>query len=523
MALVVGIRTAWVSDDAWIVFRVVEHLWSGHGLRYNIDERTCVFTSPLMMLVLAASRGVTSNLAAASMAVGLLCWTAAVYTINAPLARDAKSAFVGGAVMLCSKAATDYATSGLENALGYLVVAWLIVLARSGAPPLRVVLIATILSLVRLDLALLSAPVAIWGFVGANRNGRSRALWGLTPLIVWEVCSLVYFGTLTPNPALAKLGAGIPIGMRLDSGVSYFVHSLVADPITLTTVAVGIVFGFVTPGVTRPLAIGLTAYLVYVLAIGGDFMSGRFFAVPLVAAVATIHIALNDWTSTVSARVYLFAGAAAACSLLHPSNPVFANSTYKAEPGSFLTEWHGIADERAIYYPHTGLLNTWSREPASPGGAGGPTLEVELVSAAGFSGYTSADNVIIVDWYAIVDPLRARLPARADRPQRVGHYTRFLPPGYLESRSDGEPRLEDPALAELFVHLRHVHSGPLFTRERWLDIWRLNTGALDDLVQPDHYRLPATEDAIDAAIEAAAQSRLRPVPPPQGPKHLPRQ
>jgi hypothetical protein len=37
--LVLLLRTAWVSEDAYISFRVVSNFLSGYGLRWNIADR----------------------------------------------------------------------------------------------------------------------------------------------------------------------------------------------------------------------------------------------------------------------------------------------------------------------------------------------------------------------------------------------------------------------------------------------------------------------------------------------------
>ena len=36
---VVLVRTAWVSDDAYITFRTVDNFLAGYGLRWNVGER----------------------------------------------------------------------------------------------------------------------------------------------------------------------------------------------------------------------------------------------------------------------------------------------------------------------------------------------------------------------------------------------------------------------------------------------------------------------------------------------------
>ena len=40
-------RNAWITEDAFINFRVIENFLSGEGPVWNIGERVQVFTSPL--------------------------------------------------------------------------------------------------------------------------------------------------------------------------------------------------------------------------------------------------------------------------------------------------------------------------------------------------------------------------------------------------------------------------------------------------------------------------------------------
>ena len=53
--------TAWFCDDAFIFLRTAENAVGGHGLRWNADERTQTFTSPLWELLLIAGRFVTGE------------------------------------------------------------------------------------------------------------------------------------------------------------------------------------------------------------------------------------------------------------------------------------------------------------------------------------------------------------------------------------------------------------------------------------------------------------------------------
>ena len=45
------LTTAWLCDDAYITFRVVDNLPGGFGLRWNTFERVQAYTNPLWMLL----------------------------------------------------------------------------------------------------------------------------------------------------------------------------------------------------------------------------------------------------------------------------------------------------------------------------------------------------------------------------------------------------------------------------------------------------------------------------------------
>ena len=51
--LAVGVRLAWLGDDAFITLRSVENWVTGNGMRWNADERVQTFTHPLWMMLLA--------------------------------------------------------------------------------------------------------------------------------------------------------------------------------------------------------------------------------------------------------------------------------------------------------------------------------------------------------------------------------------------------------------------------------------------------------------------------------------
>jgi arabinofuranosyltransferase len=111
---------------------------------------------------------------------------------------------------------------------------------------------------------------------------------GALPAIAWTGFSLWYYGFPFPNTAYAKLGTGLSMAERIPQGVAYLADSFSRDRLTMPAIVAGIVFGLRSAGFDRALATGMIGYLIYVVWIGGDFMSGRFLTVPLLAAVVVI-------------------------------------------------------------------------------------------------------------------------------------------------------------------------------------------------------------------------------------------
>ena len=94
LALVVLVRTAWVCDDAYITFRVVDNFVGGFGLRWNVAERVQGYTHPLWMLISAGAYACTREIYYTGIAVslGLSVLGAALL---ARLARDRSAALLG--------------------------------------------------------------------------------------------------------------------------------------------------------------------------------------------------------------------------------------------------------------------------------------------------------------------------------------------------------------------------------------------------------------------------------------------
>ena len=475
------IRTAWLSDDAFITLRTVDNLVHGYGPRWNTLDRVQAFTHPLWMMALAVPYAVTREPYFTTLLLSMACAFAAVWMLAFRLSAAVTATALALVVLMFSKAFVEYSTSGLENPLTFLLLAAF--LSRywrpgvSGSDPALWALAGLIL-LNRLDAGLLILPAVLSRAAAARWRPVLRgAALGLLPVAAWHLFSVVYYGTALPNTAYAKLQTGITSSELMAQGMLYLLDSLAHDPVTLLGMSVMVALSlWIHPRASWPLAIGILLYLAYVVRIGGDFMSGRFLAAPLFCAVAMF--AHHRWnglarTAPIVAAVVVLLGWQATTRPPITSGPeTFILAAADGMGGS------GIADERAFYYRYTGLLR-WSRDLPLPhsqevieGRAARDAGGVVVRSSVGLFGFYAGPSVHVVDTMGLGDPFLARLPIAG--PWRIGHFSRTLPEGYIETLESGHTRIADPALAMRYERLALVTRDPLWSARRWREIGRVH-------------------------------------------------
>ncbi len=540
------LRTAWLCDDSYITFRTVDNFIHGYGLRWNVDERVQSYTHPLWMLLISGFYWLTRDVHYTVPLVSLGLSLAAVLVYCFGVARTIQQAIVGVLILVFSKAFVDYSTSGLENPLTYLLLAGFLAVYLGDCRITRrrlfsLSLLASLAVVNRMDTLLLFAPAlleAMWRSrkTGTRQKTRSdkneltdkdsgcspatshwplaTVVLGFAPFIAWEIFAVIYYGFPFPNTAYAKLDTGIPAMDLVYKGLGYLWNSIQTDPLTLTTIAGALLLTVLWRDRRRiALAVGIALYLLYVVRIGGDFMSGRFLTAPLLAAV----ILLGSLPLRMSPIRWLSAGLLVVCLGLCASYPsLFTGSGYGLSWNWNFDE-NPVADERAYYYSVTGLF-------ADPMGIRKPSQEVidtarerrnqdvpvTGMGTIGFYGYYIGPRVHVIDIFALSDPLLARLPMRETPDWRVGHFIRHVPEGYIErleylkkkEAARGEPNqagvssgpvedhFADPNLELFYNDLCVITRGPLFTWQRWKTIWNMNLGRYNDLINRDFYRHP---------------------------------
>lgn len=508
---VIVLRSAWLSDDAYITFRTVDNFINGYGLRWNIAERVQSYTNPLWMFCVSLmyyfSREVYYSVLLFSLAVSLTT----IALLGFHIARERINIITAIMILAFSKAFVDYSTSGLENPLTHLMLALFFLQYYRFEQSLpehhtctRIFLLSFTASLGvlnRMDTLLFFAPPLAYVLL-RNSVTRSKisipyskigiALAGFFPFILWELFSLFYYGFPFPNTAYAKLNTGVHRTELFEQGFYYLLNSLSRDPLTLFTISAVVLYVILFAFRNRYhlfAGIGILLYMIYIVRIGGDFMSGRFLAAPLLCAVIVLsRLPLKPLTQGIPMLMLIVLVG------LHAPDPlstIESSDEYNVQEFGKWWDHRGISDERAFYYPWTGLLRANRTQPvpdtfyrigyAKKAIRSGKRVVVNGV--IGFFGFYAGPTLHIIDEHALSDPLLARLPILSHKGGwRIGHFKRDIPEGYAKT-AVGENVILDPDLAQYWEKLSLVSRGKLFSWGRLREIWNFNTGKYDALIQ----------------------------------------
>ena len=498
------LKTAWVSDDAYITFRSIENFIHGYGMVHNVGERVQTFTHPLWFFIQSGANFILQK------GLGFDFWSQ-MYYVNILLSISLSLLTVAGliylaskrvqtssivvAVLISSKAFLDYSTSGLENPLTHLLlVAFLIIYFEEKLTEERKILflsfIGCLASLNRLDTILFFIPPLVYLFFKNQASLKKMAaiITGFVPLLIWEIFSLFYYGALFPNTAYAKLNTGLSRLSSIIQGLKYYQDSILTDPVTLMVILGSVILILYRRSYKQlPFLISIFLYLFYILSIGGDFMSGRFFSAVLVLSVAIISFEISGWKWKNQAVLLLLI---LGLGLINPDSPPRAPLQYGKEDFRQYINEDGISDERAIYYSYLGLFSSEKRS-GFPGSkfsgedwiykdnSGG----LVVLGPLGIDGYALGPNTHVIDKNALADPLMARLPLDNQDDSRIGHFRHIIPAGYFETLETGRNEIVNPNIAAYYDRIKLIVRGDLFDIERLKEIINLTLGRYDHLVE----------------------------------------
>ncbi len=504
---------AWISDDAYITFRVVDNAVNGYGLRWNIDERVQVYTHPLWLLIhiqfyyfyrniFLLDIGISAVLAAAAVGVAMRIMDSGrlhkIVLILLPLA--------------LSKAFRNHIINGLEAPLMLFLLAWFWHdYLRTPERIYRLLTIASLVLLTRLDGIMVMVLPMLWRVVNIRFRQFSipRALAATAPITGWFAFCLVYYGFLFPNTKYAKLNTGLNTQDYIARGWVYYDEFKVFDRFGYLIIcfslccAAGLVLWTLynrlrdkttdlRPLIIAPIMGGsILLHVAYVIRVAGDFMDGRFFVTPLFLAVILIYYALSRVHPLILALITIGMANIAVNRYNYDSThnyvvrygisnerQFYAWKQALFRRGGFITDtlngtlFSGVIRNR----PHDTkfIPKTWTLPPDFEHNK--PVMKTGYI---GVTGYTAGPGHIIIDELALTDPLLARLPRRLDYIWRAGHFERTIPQGYLYARKTGDTSRMVGSLAAYYQKLRLVTSAPLFSPERIEAVIGFQTGAYE--------------------------------------------
>jgi arabinofuranosyltransferase len=490
----------WVTEDAFIDFRVIHNLWSGYGPVYNPGERVEAYTDPLWVFVLAAIGGVFRfvSLEWWSVVLGLL-GTASGFWFGGRAAQRLAASLgsrpvlpLGLLVAASVDGVWDFATSGLETGMAISwegVSWWLLVrcaLDRRGFKTTAFVL--GLGELIRPDLGLFSvAYLVALGVIIARSDGQARQGWiqrwlvpavcaGVLP-VAYELFRMAYFGLLVPNTALAKSSSSV----WWSQGYTYFRDFYTSDHLVwvMVPVVLIVVLRAAEVGRTRdwvvmavfaaPLA-GAVLDCAYVVRVGGDYMHARFmipsfFAVSMVTWLAAPRLADLRWLPVGALSLF-----ALACGV-HFRYPditvippdgitnerlIWVSAADNAHPISLGA--YRLTDEGETGVAMAKLASTvpaGSYDVVGPNGpirvkgsvpGGGPEKVVVPFNVIGIFGLNAGPKVFIYDTVSIANPIGSHIAlthrGRPGNEKNIGDdwmMARFAPPGTPIPASVGTP------------------------------------------------------------------------------------
>ncbi|WIM67511.1 hypothetical protein QP027_10475 [Corynebacterium breve] len=563
-----GWQRRWISDDGLIVLRTVRNIMAGNGPVFNAGERVEANTSTLWQYLITAVAWITR-----APLEDIAMWLALILTtLAAVVAVVASARFWGGAVLpfgvliyFALPPARDFATSGLEwgLSLAWIAIWWALLVGwaqpggkRASFPVGYWLAFWSGLSwLVRPELALYGGLTGIVLIAYAWKQPKEIAgilAFALPVPAAYQIFRMGYYGLLTPHTAVAKSAsdsewaAGFGYAWDLLQPYALYLPLLVA-------IGVAVWLGVSRQGRDRTIMILVYAvawiHVLYVLRVGGDFMHGRMWLLPLFAMLLPLMaIPLNRVTVAVVAAVAVWSTVVIVRA--HPidwevyeTEPLnivderefWSNATYREQgqppryASDFLTsknlgpDWHGrlaLAQEEnagqlaQIILSAEPEMYSWITVPRTQAETDLQGLDPTLyLINLGMTSMNADLDIRVLDTVGLATPLAARMPR--DPEGRIGHDKHLdlawqaadsatdldqLPEWYDKKEAkQARAALRTPEIAELMASYREPMNPRRFLKNIKFSLTAGRTLELDE--DPAKYLDTATLEAIENGMD----------------------
>ncbi len=448
MVLVGGWSHRWMDEDAFINFRIVDQIFAGHGPVFNAGQRIEAATSPLWVFVLVVGRALFGSFTSMEWIAAVAGLAAAVgaFVIGGLAARirhqgsDGVVVPVGLLLVAAVAVVWDFSTSGLEMGLVWLWLAgsWWVLMtaARTETIPRRTrigcCVVLGLAPLVRPELTLMMLCfVVAWFVLARPRRIEFDVVAIFAVPVAYEIFRMGYYASVVPNTALAK-DAG---GLHLSQGWTYL-HDFVS-PYRLWVTALLVVGAIVLAHVQRPerrvafatgaMVVAALVDMLYIVAIGGDYMHGRlllpaFFALALPASMA-VQPATFRFPQKDRAVVGAIAGATVVWALVSvvwfrpppPGPPTGLGpapiSDWRTASGATMHPIDvalGLNGTQAAAAYRRGVRGYFKITDKEPRPARDPDALVLTLGSIGVPAYDAKTHVFVIDIGGLAEPLAAR-------------------------------------------------------------------------------------------------------------------
>jgi arabinofuranosyltransferase len=509
------VNTAWVGEDAYITFRVVDNALHGHGLVWNPGERVQVYTHPLWFFLLLAGSALFDDPYYVSLGLSFLCLAGTIFFTLKILHPCKALSLLLLSGLLFSRAFVDYSSSGLENPLSHLLIALFLWVWFKKEGDRHFLFFLTLISaaifLNRPDGIVLIFPALCHALLTTKIPWQRKigtVSMALSPIFAWVSFSLVYYGAPLPNTALAKAATGIDWRQYALQAWHYFLYTFEMDFVTAIFLIAGGIIGFFQPSSRwKALSSGIVLWGIYLCMVGADYMGGRFFSAPVLFAAILCAQLPQKYHIRIITYAVICLMIVASPQLKHT---LFSPFDYR-DPTPFSLD--GITNSRGIYYTRTGLRHVlknggvkhaWLSTGYKIRTTGKKESKFYTGVAMGLMPYAAGPAFHWIDFLVLTEPFRARLPTHSKVP-RIGHYERAFPEGYIESVLTGQNRIVAPALARLYDDVLLATTGNIFRRERFAAIFRLNTGFHKNAAENFDKEAPAIQSYICCATGTPIQ------------------
>jgi arabinofuranosyltransferase len=482
---------SWTSDDAFFTFRVVDNFIHGFGLRYNVFDRVQVYTNPLWMMVHVPFSMVFDNIAYITLGISFACALASIWLVirasNLPPLYTAVFFLLPFAL---SKTITQYFSSGLENPMTSFMFAWFFYELLTHEKPrfFWLTLIASLSMLNRMDTAVAYAPMMLFLAWQHRRNLPFKEIFtGMIPILGWMVFSLFYYGFIFPNTMYAKVGAELPVANYIKVGLYYVAEYAMADPMIAGILIYMIALTWTSHFrrfLRSPdnydharvffLGVGMTLYSLYVIRVGGSYITCLFMSLPSFMALCLFAFTVPGRYERIglSALVALCGLFIATDSLAETSfwNHLRMPIARKYKVSNFKPEF--LLDFDKNNYSIT--LNKFEKHFERCEDS------VFIMHGKGGRGsYYGSWCRHQMGKYALGDALLAHLPSAIPHIGRISHIPRSLPDGYTHALETNDLSQMHPMLQEYYRPLHFIIRGDLWSWERLVTIVKFNLGLYD--------------------------------------------